>query len=47
MRNPDVSVWVDIVILAYPVVETMHAIFRKPSAADICRPGRTRCTCTC
>ena len=29
MRNPDVSVWVSIVILAYPVVETMHAIFRK------------------
>ena len=29
MRNPEVSVWVSIVILAYPVVETMYAIFRK------------------
>ena len=29
MRNPDVSAWVSIVILAYPVVETMYAIFRK------------------
>ena len=29
MRNPDVSAWVSIVILAYPVVETIYAIFRK------------------
>ena len=29
MRNSDVSPWISIVILAYPVLETLHAIARK------------------
>ena len=31
MRNPEVSVWISIVILAYPLLETGHAIIRKTS----------------
>ena len=47
MRNPEISPWVSVVILAYPVLEVIHAVFRKTIRHGHRLPNRTGSTCIC